>query len=164
MAETIIKRDGRTVPFEKEKIYTAIMMAMKFGSGLIKEQVAIDIAEELAEYAKMRDSVSVTEIESMVFSKLIDKDQLLTAKAYEGYRSVREFQRNTKNTTDKTLFELLAGKNEYWNEENSNKDAMLVTTQRDYMAGIQSTDMSRRILLTPDVVQAHDDGIIHFHK
>ena len=85
------------------------------------------------------------------------------AKSYEGYRRVREFQRENVNTTDEEIEELLTGTSEYWMNENSNKDEKLVTTQRDYMAGIVSKDMSRRYLLTPEIVQAHDEGIIHFH-
>ena len=91
------------------------------------------------------------------------KKQKLTARAYEGYRSIREFQRKNVNTTDEEISELLTGTSEYWASENSNKDEKLVTTQRDYMAGIVSKDMSRRYLLSPEIVQAHDEGIIHFH-
>lgn len=159
----IIKRDCSEVEFDKEKIYEAIMKAMTFGSGIIKPEVAREIANEIEAEAKDIQDLDIYKIESMVFEKLVFKGEILTAKAYEGYRRVREFQRDVKNSTDESIFELLDGENEYWNEENSNKNAMLVTTQRDYMAGIESTDISRRILLPPDVVQAHDDGIIHFH-
>ena len=159
----IIKRDGRKVPFDSEKIFNAIMKAMTFGSGIIKPETAKRIANEIETYAKDAGTMSIHDIETMVFNKLVEYGEPITAKSYEGYRSVREFQRNVKNSTDKDIEELLSGKSQYWNKENSNKDAMLVTTQRDYMAGIQSTDLARRVLLTPDVVQAHDEGIIHFH-
>lgn len=99
----------------------------------------------------------------MVYDKLITKKQRLTAKAYEGYRSIREFQRENENTTDSEIDELLDGESEYWNTENSNKNSKILNTQRDYMAGIVSKDISRRFLLPPEVVQAHDEGIIHFH-
>ena len=66
------------------------------------------------------------------------------------------------NTTDKSILELIDGVNDYWNSENSNKSASVVTTQRDYLAGITSTDITRRFLLPEDVVQAHDEGIIHY--
>ena len=99
----------------------------------------------------------------MVYDKLITKKQRLTAKAYEGYRSIREFQRENENTTDSEIDELLDGESEYWNTENSNKNSKVLNTQRDYMAGIVSKDISRRFLLPPEVVQAHDEGIIHFH-
>lgn len=99
----------------------------------------------------------------MLYDKLITKKQRLTAKAYEGYRSIREFQRENENTTDSEIDELLDGESEYWNTENSNKNSKVLNTQRDYMAGIVSKDISRRFLLPPEVVQAHDEGIIHFH-
>ena len=84
------------------------------------------------------------------------------AKQYITYRYTRELVRRS-NTTDRSIKELIDGKNEYWNNEISNKNAKVVTTQRDYLAGITSTDITRRFLLTEDIVQAHDDGIIHFH-
>lgn len=140
-----------------------ILKAMRNGSGVVKPKVAEDIADEIEEECKNLDEVSISDIEGKVYDKLISKKQRLTAKAYEGYRSVREFQRENYNTTDKEIEELLSGTSEYWATENSNKDEKLVTTQRDYMAGIVSKDMSRRYLLTPEIVQAHDDGIIHFH-
>lgn len=160
----ITKRDGSKVEFNSEKIYDAIMKAMTFGSGIVKPEIARAVANEIEYEAKDIDDLDIYRVESMVFDKLIAKGETLTAKSYEGYRKVREFQRNVKNSTDDTLIELLAHKSEYWNEENSNKDARLVTTQRDYMAGIISTDISKRMLLTPDIIQAHDEGIIHFHK
>ena len=159
----VIKRDCTEVEFDKSKIEKAVLKAMKNGSGLVKPKIAKDISEEIYEKYKNAQEVSVAEIESDVFDKLISKKQKLTARAYEQYRSIREFQRENNNTTDETVRELLAGESEYWNEENSNKNPRLNTTQRDYMAGIVSTDMTRRFLLPPEIVQAHDDGIIHFH-
>ena len=159
----IIKRDCSEAEFDKMKIYNAIMKAMTYGSGIIRPEIAKEIANEIESEAEFITDLDIHRVESMVFEKLIGKGQTLTAKAYEGYRSVREFQRDTKNSTDESIMELLSGKSDYWNNENSNKNAMLVTTQRDYMAGIQSEDMSKRMLLPPDVIQAHEDGIIHFH-
>ena len=145
------------------EISTAILKAMKNGSGIVKPKIAEDIADEIEEECKDKDEVSVSDIESMVYDKLITKKQRLTAKAYEGYRSIREFQRENENTTDSEIDELLDGESEYWNTENSNKNSKVLNTQRDYMAGIVSKDISRRFLLPPEVVQAHDEGIIHFH-
>lgn len=160
----IIKRDCTEVDFDKNKIYVAIMNAMRFGSGVIKPQIAKDISDEIeSECFKANGEVSVYDVETMAFSKLCDKGESQTAKAYEGYRSIREFQRDCRNSTDDSIVDLLLGKSEYWNEENSNKNAVLVTTQRDYMAGIESEDITRRMLLPPDIIQAHDAGIIHFH-
>lgn len=161
----VIKRDCSIIPFNKTKISNAILKAMKNGSGIIKPKIADDIADEIEEYCieKKLNEIDISDIESIVYDKLISKKQRLTAKSYEGYRRIREFQRDNINTTDEEIEELLTGTSEYWMNENSNKDEKLVTTQRDYMAGIVSKDMSRRYLLTPEIVQAHDEGIIHFH-
>ena len=159
----VIKRDCSEVNFDKSKISTAILKAMKNGSGIVKPKIAEDIADEIENECKDKDEVSISDIESMVYDKLITKKQRLTAKAYEGYRSIREFQRENENTTDSEIDELLDGESEYWNTENSNKNSKVLNTQRDYMAGIVSKDISRRFLLPPEVVQAHDEGIIHFH-
>lgn len=159
----VVKRDCSEVDFNKSKISTAILKAMKNGSGVVKPKIADDIANEIENECKDKDEVSISDIESMVYDKLITKKQRLTAKAYEGYRSIREFQRENENTTDSEIDELLDGESEYWNTENSNKNSKVLNTQRDYMAGIVSKDISRRFLLPPEVVQAHDEGIIHFH-
>lgn len=159
----VIKRDCTEIDFDKSKISAAIFKAMKNGSGIVKPKIAEDIADEIENECKDKEEVSISDIESMVYDKLITKKQRLTAKAYEGYRSIREFQRENENTTDSEIDELLDGESEYWNTENSNKNSKILNTQRDYMAGIVSKDISRRFLLPPEVVQAHDEGIIHFH-
>lgn len=160
---SVIKRDGKIVDFDKQKIIIAISKAMKNGSGTYKPLIAEKIANEIYDENVDRKDIAIYEIENLVYDKLISKNQILTAKAYEGYRSIRQFQRESKNTIDEQITELLNGTSEYWNEENSNKNAKLLTTQRDYMAGIVSTDITRRFLLSPEIVQAHDDGLIHFH-
>ena len=159
----VIKRDCSEVDFDKNKISSAILKAMRNGSGIVKPLIAERIAEEIYEENKDKEEISISEIESSVFDKLIAKKQRLTAKAYEGYRQIREFQRENENTTDEQIKELLEGTSDYWNNENSNKNPKLLTTQRDYMAGIVSTDITRRFLLPPEVVQAHDEALIHFH-
>lgn len=159
----VIKRDCSEVDFDKSKISAAILKAMKNGSGIVKPKIAENIAEEIEEECKNKDDVSISDIESMVYDKLITKKQRLTAKAYEGYRSIREFQRENENTIDTEITELLSGESDYWNNENSNKNPRLNTTQRDYLAGIISKDASRRYILPPEIVQAHDDGLIHVH-
>lgn len=159
----VIKRDCTEVNFDKSKISNAILKAMKNGSGIVKPKIAEDIANEIEEECRDKNEVDISDIELMVYDKLITKKQRLTAKAYEGYRSIREFQRENENTTDEEIEELLTGMSEYWSTENSNKDEKLVTTQRDYMAGIVSKDITRRYLLSPEIVQANDEGIIHFH-
>lgn len=159
----VIKRNCEQVNFDKSKISDAILKAMKNGSGIVKPKIAESIASEIEDECRDKQEVSISDIESMVYDKLITKKQRLTAKAYEGYRSIREFQRENENTTDEEIAELLNGESEYWNTENSNKNAKVLNTQRDYMAGIVSKDISRRFLLPPEIVQAHDEGIIHFH-
>ena len=159
----VIKRDCTEVDFDESKITNAIIKAMKNGSGILNRRIALTIASEIHDENKDKKELSISEIESMVYDKLINKNQRLTAKSYEGYRSIREFQRENCNTIDGEIDELLNGSSEYWASENSNKDEKLVTTQRDYMAGIVSKDMCKRYLLPPEIVQANDDGIIHFH-
>ena len=136
----VIKRDCTEDDFKKEKISNAILKAMKNGSGIIRPQIAESIADEIYEEYKDKEEVNISEIESMVYDKLITKKQRLTAKAYEGYRSIREFQRECENTTDKEIIELIDGNSDYWKNENANKNPVLNTTIRDYMAGITSTD------------------------
>lgn len=155
----VIKRDGTKEPFNKEKIENAILKAMKN----VKPVIARNIADEIEEGCSDLKSVEIPAIELMIYEKLIAKKQKLTARAYEGYRSVREFQRKIVNSTDKEIVELIDGNNEYWKGENANKNPILNTTIRDYMAGITSTDAVRRYLLSPEIVQAHDEGILHFH-
>lgn len=158
----VIKRDNSEVDFDARKIEKAILKAMKNGSGVVDEDLAHKIS--LAIHIEVKDSpdVSIKNIEKMVFDYLCQSNHQDTARAYEGYRSIREFQREI-NTTDVSIHELLNGESEYWSTENSNKNHKVVTTQRDYLAGITSKDISRRYLLTPEVVQGNDEGIIHFH-
>lgn len=159
----VIKRDCSEVDFDNNKISTAILKAMKNGSGIVKPKIAESIADEIEEECKDREEIDISEIEAMVFDKLITKKQRLTARAYEGYRSTREFQRENENTVDTEISELLSGTSDYWKNENSNKNPRLNTTQRDYLAGIVSTDAARRYILPPEIVQADADGIIHVH-
>lgn len=166
----VIKRDCSEVDFDKSKISAAILKAMKNGSGIVKPKIAEDIANEIENECKDKNNeckdkneVSVSDIESMVFNKLITKKQRLTAKAYEGYRSIREFQRENENTTDTEIHDLVEDKDEYWKDENANKNPVLNPTKRDYIAGSVSTDMTKRYLLSPEIIQAHNEGLIHFH-
>lgn len=156
------KRSGSVEKFNSEKIERAILGAMR-SSGIKSPKVASNISKEIEEELKDKRECTIEEIENLVYDKLIRKGHKLTAKAYESYRSIREFQRNT-NTIDNQLSELFAGESEYWKTENSNKNSKLVTVQRDYMAGILSTDLSRRKIFPPEIIQAHDEGLIHIHK
>ena len=160
----VIKRDCTVVDFDKTKIYTAIMKAMKNGSGLIKEDIAKQIAREIEnDCSKLPEEIDISAIEAMVFKKLVEKGQELTAKAYEGYRSVREFQRENYDSIDSEVLGLIEDANEEIKDENANKNSVLNPTKRDYIAGIVSEDATERYLLPPEIVQAHKEGIIHFH-
>ena len=118
----------------------------------------------IIKYVETRDKkrILVEDIQDIIEMKLMAIGKYEVAKKYITYRYRRELVRKS-NTTDQTIRELIDGSNEYWNTENSNKNARVVTTQRDYIAGITSTDITKRFLLPQDIVDAHDAGIIHFH-
>lgn len=159
----IIKRDGIEVDFDKSKIYNAIMKAMKYGSGIVKENIAQTIADDIEHYYILnRERVTVLGVESEVYHKLVDCGEVQTAKAYEGYRAVQTFKRQI-NTSDKDILGLIYGTNETSINENSNKNAQCASTQRDLIAGEVSKDIARRKLIPAHITQAHDDGLIHWH-
>ena len=158
----VVKRNGNLVDFDKNKIYNAIMKAMKNGSGIVKPNIAKKIADEIEEEFSDRDEIRISEIETTVFNKLITKKQKITAKAYESYRAIQEFKRNYTEL-DKIIEGIVDGTNEEAINENSNKNAYIASTQRDLMAGEYSKDYSRRNLLPANILYAHDEGIIHMH-
>lgn len=162
MANTVVKRDGHIVPFNKEKISTAILKAMKYGSGVEKEKIANDIANEIEDELKDIPEATISEIETLVYNKLISKKQKLTAKAYEDYRAVREYQRQ-HNTIDNKVLGIIDGTNKASLSENSNKNEALISTCRDLVAEEVSKDISLRMMLPPHIAQAHQEGIIHIH-
>ena len=158
----IVKRDGHIVDYEPEKIRVAIEKANNEVKG--REKASKEQIEEIIKYIEElgKKRILVEDIQDIIEEKLMEFDKYKLAKKYITYRYTRELVRKA-NTTDQTIKELIEGKNEYWNNENSNKNAEVVTTQRDYLAGITSTDITRRFLLPEDIVKAHDEGIIHFH-
>ena len=162
MADTVVKRDGHVVPFDKEKISTAILKAMKYGSGIEKEKIANDIANEIETELKGATNIEISDIETLVYNKLISKKQRLTAKAYEDYRAVREYQRQ-HNTIDNKVLGIIDGTNKASLSENSNKNEALISTCRDLVAEEVSKDISLRMMLPPHIAQAHQEGIIHIH-
>ena len=158
----IVKRDGHIVDYDPSKIETAIKKAnMEVKS---KERATQDDINGIIQYIEdlNKRRILVEDIQDIIEEKLMELDKYQLAKKYITYRYTRELVRKA-NTTDQTIKELIEGESEYWNNENSNKNAMLVTTQRDYLAGITSTDITRRFLLPEEIVKAHDEGIIHFH-
>ena len=161
----IQKRDGRTAEFDHFKIVDAVLKAFKQVDGELSDyayEKAGNIADYIAEYAAaVNHTLDVEEIQDLVENGLMATKRKDVARAYITYRNDRTKAR--ENTIDKTVIEIVEGTNDYWAHENSNKNAELATTQRDYIAGAVSTDEAERRLLPPDVVQAHKDGLIHFH-
>lgn len=163
MVAEVIKRDGRKEVFNQYKIRDAVLRAFHDVDGEVSKAdltIAEKISDEISNAKKK--SLHVEDIQDMVVNKLMATSRKDVASRYVEYRYRRKLVRES-NTTDKTILELLSGDSEYWNSENSNKNAHLVTTQRDYMAGIVSEDISKRFLLPSDIIQAHEEGIIHFH-
>ena len=162
MIINVIKRNGNKVDFDKNKIIEAILKANKDVQG--RQKVSVKLAREIAKNIENYDKskLTVEEIQDLVEKELMSAEKYDLAKAYIVYREKRAMVRQS-NTTDLSIKELIDGTSDYWNTENSNKNARVVTTQRDYLAGITSTDITRRFLLPEDVVKAHDEGVIHFH-
>ena len=158
----VIKRDGHMVDWCPEKIEVAIEKANKEVEE--DDQASATQIKNIVKYIERlnKKRILVEDIQDIIEMKLMSIGKYNLAKKYITYRYTRELVRRS-NTTDLAIKELIDGENEYWNTENSNKNARVVTTQRDYLAGITSTDITRRFLLPEDIVQAHDDGIIHFH-
>ena len=158
----IIKRDGHMVDYCPEKIENAIEKANLEVEE--EDQASPTQIKNIVKYIEGlgKRRMLVEDIQDIIERKLMSIGKYELAKRYITYRYTRELVRRS-NTTDLAIKELIDGENEYWNTENSNKNAKVVTTQRDYLAGITSTDITRRFLLPEDIVRAHDDGIIHFH-
>ena len=159
----IIKRDKSVENFNPEKIKNAILKAMKFGIGNINENIAEEISINIYNVFKdEKTPPTVEQVENLVYYELVKNGFEGVAKAYEGYRAVQEFKRR-KNTTDEDIISLLNSTNEDVLKENSNKDGNIAATQRDLIAGEVSKDIARRKLLPTHIVQAHDEGILHYH-
>ena len=158
----VVKRDGKLVDFDQSKIKIAIEKANKEVKP--KERASKEEINQIIDYVEDLDKkrILVEDIQDIIEEQLMSFGKYLLAKKYITYRYTRELVRKS-NTTDQSIKELIDGESDYWNNENSNKNAKVVTTQRDYLAGITSTDITRRFLLPEDVVKAHDEGIIHFH-
>ena len=158
----IVKRDGHIVDYDPSKIKIAIGKAN--AEVRPKERATEEEIEEIIKYIEdmNKKRFLVEDIQDIIEEKLMEFDKYLLAKKYITYRYTRELVRKA-NTTDQTIKGLIDGESAYWSNENPHRDATLVTTQRDYLAGITSTDITRRLLLPDDIVNAHDEGIIHFH-
>ena len=164
MNTKVIKRNGKEVNFDKQRIVRAIEKAMKYGSGIYIYQVAVDVANEIQQECedKNLDKISIFTIEDKVFNKLIAHGQNDTARSYEAYKAKRTYQREN-NTPDYNIMSLVERTNESVIKENSNKDAILNSTQRDLLAGEISKDIAMRKLIPAHLVQAHKTAAIHIH-
>ena len=159
----VIKRDGTRVPFDRAKIRIAIEKAMHSSSGVYEEGLAEKIAQEIEDFAStLKKELTIYGIEDQVYYKLIQYGNPATARAYEGYKAVQAYKRKV-NTIDHDIVGILNRRNVEVMDENSNKDAKVVSTQRDLIAGEVSKDIARRLLIPTDIVEAHDSGAIHFH-
>ena len=161
----VIKRNGEEVDFHLEKIINAIKAANKEVDKIhqMNEYQIIAIADNIA--LKVRDfthAVNVEDIQDMVETGIMEMRGYEVAQKYVRYRYKRELTRKS-NTTDNGILSLLDNINEEVNQENSNKNPVINSTQRDYMAGEVSKDLTRRVLLPEEIVRAHEEGIIHFH-
>ena len=160
----IRKRNGTLVPFDKQRIIDAINKAfIEVDGQLYEDDTAKDIADEIKYKVKTaNDTVSVEDIQNWVEQELMDSDRKDVAKAYVRYRYKREIMRDTEKMYDGVL-ELVDFNNQELKDENSNKNAVVASTQRDYMAGEISKDLALRYFLPQAVVEAHNNGEIHFH-
>lgn len=161
----VIKRNGEEVSFDLEKIVNAIKAANREVDKLhqMNEYQVMAIADMIAgKVQELRHAVHVEDIQDMVETGIMEMRGYEVAQKYVRYRYKRELTRKS-NTTDNGILALIEHLNEEVNQENSNKNPVINSTQRDYMAGEVSKDLSRRVLLPEEVVQAHEEGIIHFH-
>ncbi len=158
----IIKRDGRVVDYDRQKISIAIEKANQEVKGkekATKEEIK-NIIEYIEDFGKKR--MLVEDVQDIIEEKLMDIGKYELAKKYIVYRYTRALVRKA-NTTDQSILGLIRNENKELAEENSNKNTMLASTQRDYIAGEVSRDLTNRLLLPEKIVKAHQDGILHFH-
>ncbi len=158
----IQKRDGRIVPYEADKIILAIRKANNEVEE--KERATEDIIDEILEDVESQESgkLTVERIQDMIEADLVKHNKYTLAKKYIVYRYQRSLLRKS-NTTDESILKLIRNENKELAEENSNKNTRLASTQRDYIAGEVSRDVTRRLLLPEHISMAHDNGVIHFH-
>ena len=161
----IIKRNGAEVPFDITKIITAVTKASDSVSGqnrLTKDQITQIAAAVTDQCQTLNRAVSVEEVQDMVENQLMDIKAHDVARHYITYRYVQSLKRQT-NTTDERILSLIECQNEEVKQENANKNPTVNSVQRDYMAGEISKDLTARLLLDPEIVKAHQEGLIHFH-
>ena len=157
--EYVIKRNGTKSLFDKDKIVNAIEKAMTTTPGGIDSRVSNAIADHIAE---MPNTLSVEQIQDIVIEQLKASPFADVAESYSHWRKLRQEIRD-KEKTNASILEIIDAKNDAINQENSNKNPTVNSVQRDYMAGEVSKDLTARLLLDPEIVKAHEDGLIHFH-
>ena len=161
----IIKRNGAEVPFDITKIITAVTKASDSVGGqsrLTKDQITQIAADVTDQCQALNRAVSVEEVQDMVENQLMDIKAHDIARHYITYRYIQSLKRQT-NTTDERILSLIECQNEEVKQENANKNPTVNSVQRDYMAGEISKDLTARLLLDPEIVKAHQEGLIHFH-
>ena len=161
----IIKRNGAEVPFDITKIITAVTKASDSVGGqdrLTREQITQIAAAVTDQCQQLNRAVSVDEVQDLVENQLMDIQAHDVARHYITYRYVQSLKRQT-NTTDERILSLIECQNEEVKQENANKNPTVNSVQRDYMAGEISKDLTARLLLDPEIVKAHQEGLIHFH-
>ena len=161
----IIKRNGAEVPFDITKIITAVTKASDSVGGqdrLTREQITQIAAAVTDQCQQLNRAVSVEEVQDLVENQLMDIQAHDVARHYITYRYVQSLKRQT-NTTDERILSLIECQNEEVKQENANKNPTVNSVQRDYMAGEISKDLTARLLLDPEIVKAHQEGLIHFH-
>ena len=166
----VYKRDGRAVVYDENKIIKAIQKANKEVEDLQERATMLEIKSLLSviestyrsKTTKDKEGISVEEIQDLIEQYFVKLGKYNLAKKYILYRYKREIIRKS-NTTDESILSLVRSDNKEVMEENSNKNAYINSTQRDLIAGEVSKDLSKRLLLPPDVVKAHEDGVLHFH-
>ena len=158
----IIKRDGRIVDYDRQKIAVAIEKANRDVIG--KEKATKEEIKEIIDYIEGlgKRRILVEDVQDIIEEKLMDMGKHKLAKEYIVYRYNRALVRKS-NTTDESILGLIRNENKELAEENSNKNTMLASTQRDYIAGEVSRDLTNRLLLPEKIVKAHKDGVLHFH-
>ena len=162
----IIKRNGAEVPFDITKIITAVTKASDSVGGqarLSREQITQIAAAVTDQCQQLNRAVSVEEVQDLVENQLMDIQAHDVARHYITYRYVQSLKRQT-NTTDERILSLIECQNEEVKQENANKNPTVNSVQRDYMAGEISKDLTARLLLDPEIVKAHQEGLIHFHE
>lgn len=158
----VIKRDGRETDYNKSKIMTAIQKANQ--DVRPRERATKEEIEEIVNYIQELDKkrILVEDIQDIIEEKLMEHQKYELAKKYIVYRYTRALVRK-QNTTDESILNLIKNQNKELLEENSNKNAVLASTQRDYIAGEVSKDLTKRILLPEKIIKAHEEGVLHFH-